>query len=257
MKKIFNIIFTTLLIYFSFYYANLVSNYVKNKDPIMIKLKEVKDSYQKEAVDAVIANNTIIPGISGLEVDVDESYLKMKKVGNFQESLLVFKKVDSNISLKNNFDKLIISGNINKNNVSVLLKIDNLEIIEALKKEDYFPSLNFIFNKDFLIDEENTLKELENNIVVLEDQVFDSSLIDYCYTTKEFKNICQEYLKYTFKVEMITHDYYYNTYQVIKNGSIIAFQIINEKNITDLDILINGIKNLGFKIVSLDELIKE
>lgn len=81
MKKIFNIIFTTLLIYFSFYYANLVSNYVKNKDPIMIKLKEVKDSYQKEAVDAVIANNTIIPGISGLEVDVDESYLKMKKVG--------------------------------------------------------------------------------------------------------------------------------------------------------------------------------
>lgn len=56
----------------------------------MIKLKEVKDSYQKEAVDAVIANNTIIPGISGLEVDVDESYLKMKKVGIFQESLLVF-----------------------------------------------------------------------------------------------------------------------------------------------------------------------
>ena len=56
---------------------------------------------------------------------------------------------------------------------------------------------------------------------------------------------------------MITHDYYYNTYQVIKNGSIIAFQIINEKNINDLDILINGIKNLGFKIVSLDELIKE
>ena len=151
MKKIFNIIFTTLLIYFSFYYANLVSNYVKNKDPIMIKLKEVKDNYQKEAVDAVIVDNTIIPGISGLEVDVDESYLKMKKVGNFQESLLVFKKVDSNISLKNNFDKLIISGNINKNNVSVLLKIDNLEIIEALKTEDYFPSLNFIFNKDFLI----------------------------------------------------------------------------------------------------------
>ena len=82
MKKIFNIIFTTLLIYFSFYYANLVSNYVKNKDPIMIKLKEVKDNYQKEAVDAVIFNNTIIPGISGLEVDIDKSYLKIDEMLN-------------------------------------------------------------------------------------------------------------------------------------------------------------------------------
>ena len=83
MKKIFNITLTILLIYFSFYYTNKVSNYIKSKDPIMIKILNSKDKYSKEAIDAVISNNTIIPGLSGLEVNIDESYSKMKKVNSY------------------------------------------------------------------------------------------------------------------------------------------------------------------------------
>ena len=48
MKKIFNITFTFLLIYFSFYYTNKVSSYIKNKDPIMSKIKNVEENKQTE-----------------------------------------------------------------------------------------------------------------------------------------------------------------------------------------------------------------
>ena len=39
-----------------------------------------KDDYNKLSIDALINNNYIIPGSEGLEVDVDKSYTKMKKL---------------------------------------------------------------------------------------------------------------------------------------------------------------------------------
>ena len=100
MKKVFNITLTILLIYFSFYYTNKVSNYIKSKDPIMIKIINSKDKYFKEAIDATITDNTIIPGLNGLEVDINESYTKMKKVNSYIPDMLVFSSIKPSISLK-------------------------------------------------------------------------------------------------------------------------------------------------------------
>ena len=65
MKSTFNFIITISIIYFSFYYTNLVSNYIKNKDPIMIEIKNNQDKYYKDPINAIILNNTIIPGLNG------------------------------------------------------------------------------------------------------------------------------------------------------------------------------------------------
>ena len=87
IRKIFNFLLTCLLINFSFYYTNIVSDYLKNKDPIMIKIKNIKNKYYESPINATILNHTIIPGISGYQVDEEKSYFNMKKIENYQESM--------------------------------------------------------------------------------------------------------------------------------------------------------------------------
>ena len=70
-------------------------------------------------------------------------------------------------------------------------------------------------------------------------------------------NICSNYNKYTVVPTIINHDYYYSTYQELKNGQIFLYNILNDNNVKELNVLIKGLNNLGYKIVSLDELIKE
>jgi hypothetical protein len=60
---------------------------------------KVKD-YEKPAQDAHI--HTVwkaTPGYNGITVDIDESYKKMKKKGEFDEKQLVFKQVKPNVHL--------------------------------------------------------------------------------------------------------------------------------------------------------------
>ncbi len=252
MKKIINIILTLTLLTFSFYYTNKVLNYLKTKDPLMIKIKNTKQII-KEPSDAIIKDNTIIPGISGLKIDIDKSYQRMKKINSYQESLLVYQKIKPNISLKNNQDKLIINGNSSKKEVSIILKIDNLELFNKLKEKEYFHNLNLILEKEIIKENLNL-----NNILILEDNIASNLKANYCYTTTiNFKNICVYYNKFTIYPNFIDHDYYYHTYQIIKNGSILAYNIINFNNLEEISVLINKINNLGFKIVLLDILLEE
>ena len=118
------------LLVFSFYYTNKVSNYLKDKDPIMIKIKYLEAKYNKNYLNATISNNTIIPGLSGSVIDINNSYLKMKKIKSFQENSLILKAIEPVISIKNNQDKYIISGNPNKKNIAILIKTNNLDILK-------------------------------------------------------------------------------------------------------------------------------
>ena len=259
MKNIFNIILTIIIINFSFYYTNLVSNYIKDKDPIMIKIKNNQDKYQIKPTNAIILNNTIIPGLNGLEINLNESYLKMKKINNYQESLLVFNDIKPDISLSNNQNKLIISGNQINNNVSILLKINDLNILKKVLNTKNLNGLNLILNTNFIKENYHILKDLKNDIIVNQnDKDIDNlDIIDYCYTENDLLNNCLDYNKFSIIPTFITNDYYYNTYQLINNGSILAYNVLNDKNIIEIKILLNGIKNLDYKIVSLDELLKE
>jgi len=259
MKKFFNLILTYLLIYFSFYYTNMVSNYLKNKDPIMIKIKNEKNKYYQEPTDAIIENETIIPGISGYEVDISKSYMNMKKLNEYQESMLVFNKIEPNISLKNNQDKVIISGNKDYFKVSILLKIDDINILKKIIKNKEFTNISYILSSNFIKENYNYLKELNKNIVVDEnDNLLFLNIFNYCYKTKlNDDNKCSNFNKYTILTKMITYDYYYNTTKLIDNGSILAYNCINDKNLNEITIVLNGIKSLGYEIVSLDNLLNE
>ena len=253
MKKYFNILFTILLLIFSFYYTNKISNYLKSKDPIMINILNNKNKYEYKSINAIIDNNTIIPGKSSKTIDINKSYKKMKRINKYTESLLVFNYNKPDISIDNRYDKLIINGNNTNRNISILLKINDINILKKLKDD----SLNFILDNNFIKNNLDYLTNIKNNIIILEQlNINNLNLIDYCYSNNIFYSYCKNYHKYTIKPTFINNNYYYNTNKLIKNGSILAYNI-NNNNLEELKIIISYIKTLNYKIVSIDNLIKE
>lgn len=255
MKKIFNYILTIILLVFSFYYTNIVSNYIKEKDPIMITLKQNINSLNKNYIDAIIINDTIIPGKCGQKVNINKSYKKMKRLNKYYENYLVFDKINPTISLKNNYDKLIINGNLNNNNIAILLKINDLEILNLFKNNSYY---NIILDDQFITNNLNYLTSFNNNIIVNEkSNTYNLNIIDYCYSNNFFYKYCSNYNIYTIKPNFINNNYYYNTYKILQNGSILAYKITNKNDVKKLEIIVKAIKNLKYNIVSLDKLIEE
>ena len=250
MKKVFNITLTILLIYFSFYYTNKVSNYIKSKDPIMIKINNVKNKYYKKPIDAVISNNTIIPGLSGLEININESYSNMKKVNTFIPDMLVFDSIKPSISLKDNLDKLVISGNKETNNVSILLKVNNLDMLKSIVSINN--NYNLILSNSFINNNLDYLNTISNNILTEDIK----EVTSYCYTENIKKtNLCNTIP--TIYLKPITYNYYYNTLNDLDNGSILTYNIQNNSNLQELNKVTSSIKNMGYKIVNLDTLLKE
>ena len=68
----------------------------------MIKLKEIEKDYQIEPINAIINNDTIIPGNKGKYIDINTSYKEMKKIWYFEESLISYKNISPEISIYNN-----------------------------------------------------------------------------------------------------------------------------------------------------------
>ena len=154
------------LICFTFFYTEKIINVGINQDELMIKLKEIENNYRIEPIDAIIKDNTIIPGNIGKELDLDTSYKEIKKLGYLEESLLVYKPIYPEVSIYNNYNKYIISGNTNHKNISLIYIINNNKtidnILNILKNKD--TTISFFIDSTFLnnnIDIINKIKEYE------------------------------------------------------------------------------------------------
>jgi hypothetical protein len=135
---------------FSFIYTEKTVKVVKEYDDIMIELKKVEDSYKIEPVNAYILDKTIIPGLNGKKIDIDKSYSKMKRYGKFNESLITFVETAPDVSIKNNYDKFVISGNETKNQVSFIFlatkNTDLSKILSILKQKNTLANIFIDFN---------------------------------------------------------------------------------------------------------------
>ena len=248
MKKV---ILSIILLLFSFYYTNKVSEYIKNKDPIMNKIKEEYKKYEYNSINAKIDNDLIIPGKIGKKVDINKSYYKMKKLSYYTDSLYVYKDIIPNISINNQYDKLIIKGNPYNKNIGIILKLNDLDLLNTIKK---YPNLNIILPYQLLNNKK--LINLKNNIIILETNDYYDN-INYCYVEENFQKLCLDNKIYTISPTFINTDLYYNTYINLENGKMFVYNITNEKNLEKVLLILSSIKNLGYKIVSIDELIKE
>ncbi len=97
---------------------------MKQGDSLYNELAMKADQYTIPAIDAKIDPIwKAIPGYNGHMVDVEASYKKMKKTGQFNENMLVFKQVKPNIHLEDLPPAPIYKGNPEKPMVSFIINV--------------------------------------------------------------------------------------------------------------------------------------
>ena len=276
MKNFFKIIGVLVLVFFSFFYTEKAITVLNEQDEIMIKLTEAKDKYKKDSVSAIIADDTIIPGIQGKEIDIDKSYKNMKKIGIFNSKLIEYKTINPDISINDNYDKYIIKGNNKFNNVSLIFKVDSdneyEKVLDIIKYNNI--KANIFIDYDYLSQNISNINKNDNynyysygnkgkytiDILIMSNNVINRKSNNAIYCLNESKNknnlkVCSENNVYSIMPSIINASYSL-VKNNLENGSIISFDI-NAKGINEINSIIDYINGKGYKIVLLDELLSE
>ena len=277
MKKIFNVIITILLLVFSFYYTNIAVNLIKDNDDIMKSIKSGKADLEVKPVNAIVEYDTLIPGVSGVKVNLDDSYSKMANYGNFNKSLYVFDKERPSISVFDYYNKYIYKGR-KKRSVSLVFTVTNInEINDILNIINNSNTLVTIFIDGKILDTniddiKNIISfghELEvlnydslydsiyfkNSIQILEELKKEKSLYCYCdYKNKKLLNLCSKLKLHTVIPSIKIKN---NSYMEVKDNLDDGLIIKMPNSGKYLNTTIKYIKQRGFKIERLDNLLKE
>lgn len=260
---------------FSFYYTDFAVNIIRNNDPIMKEIIRTKKNYEEKSTDAVFFDSDVVPGIKGMKVDVEKSYINMKKYGKFNDSLLVFEGDEPKVSINNIYDKYIKSGNKNSNRVSLVFKVmddTNIEkIVDVLDSKNI--KATFFIDKAIIDNSFDIIKLLNNSnhqIEYYSDTYAKKEVnkykkklnqkLSFCYLEKENKNIltnCMNMKMHTIIPGIITNNYPYSDIKTnITNGDIVSLNT-SKNTLRELKYIINYIKQHSYKIVKLNDLIKE
>lgn len=274
MRKLFKIFGIITFLCFSFFYTDRVMNVISDKDPLKQEIINLSNNYKLSSNEAVVSGDTIIPGSNGREVNVDKSYKKMRTGNVFNDKLLVFNVIYPEYKLKDNMDKYIINGNINKKEVSIVFIINNDnnidKIISILNNKKVVSNLFIEYN--YLFNNINKIKKYNNhNIYSYSDKyTYDTLIIGNNIITRTMNNKPIYCLSKTKNKDNINVCSYSNMYTIIpsinggyndiksnlSNGNIILLDTsINTVN--ELNLIINFINSKGYDIVGLDKLLSE
>lgn len=269
------------LICISFIFTEKTVDVVKESDQIMIEIKKRNDELKVEPIDATIKENTIIPGLSGKEVDIDKSYEKMKRYGDFLESLIEYKNISPSISIKKNYDKYIIGGNPKKNMVSLIFllkgEVDLDSFIKKLEKTNTKATF-FIDGNWFENNNSKVLELIEKGYEVgnlsYNGNYQDSSFVwmdtiikkigkqkqSYCYSEKENEDdllICAMNKDYTVMPSIKLSSYPAKEIkEKVTSGSIISLPMTKEV-LEQLSTIIHYIESKGYQIEPLETHLSE
>lgn len=280
MKKFFEYLGLIVLVGFSFFYTEKTASVVKELDDIMIKIKENAPNYLSDVKEAIIKDDTIIPGISGKQVNINLSYQRMRKMGIYNEKYLHYNIIKPKDLLSKNLDKYIISGNDVKKQVSLIFLIeerDNINTVLDILNNYELKASFFVDGSWFeknneqivsLIKENHNVGNLsynlnyQNSSFVWMDTIIKKigkQKISFCYKTKNKKDleICALQKNYTIAPTVEINNYpLINVKKELKSGDIIAFKVNNEL-IRELELIIKLIKSKDLSIVNLESLLDE
>ena len=254
--KYFKYIGILSLLIFSFYLTDFATELAINSNPLMQSIKSESDSYLVMSVNATIENNTIIPGIKGKKVNEMESFINMKDFGAFNENHIIYDYFKPEISIEDNKDKVIISGNTTIRQISLLVD-NNKEIINYLKKNNIKYSKLLSIDEEIDFDENINIESSKKKFNDL-DTLLNKKNLNKKICILDYSNIenCMKKQYYIVKPNIIVkNDNIVNSLNSIDKGSII---LIDDKlNINNLNLILKKISNLDLKIVYLSEIIKE
>lgn len=185
----YKIIITIILFIFSFFYLKNASYIVRENDKLMKIIREKETEYYIKPIDAIITENTMIPGKSGKKINIEKSYNKMKALNSFHESLIVYANLLPNKSIKNIYDKVIISGNLNLNKVSVITELGN----------NYCYTENLTIDKSCILNKKHTIlihKITNNHLTKVKDLVHNGIIFYLKFNNQDNDlDLIKKYLK--------------------------------------------------------------
>lgn len=255
MKRFFQILGICSILVFSFYYTDKIALIVQEKNPILQEIKSKENELLIDSKDATVVNNFIIPGIKGSKVNVEKSFNKMKSLNAFNEYYLVYDDVKPSISIEDNKDKIIISGNKSKKQISVIIEYNedlinyfrNYKIDLLINKNNYDKKIKFE-----LINHEKDVKKFKQVETLLNNDKINKKL---CLYNQSNQDICKSKGNYIIKNTHYLNNNIYDIKNTLENGSIILIK--KDTNLKDIKILLNQIKFQDLEIVYLSDLIKE
>ena len=270
--KIIKIIGLFSLFCISFFYTEKVINVTIEQDEIMIKIKEYNEEYNINPQNAIINEDTIIPGNIGKYIDNENSYKAMKKIGYFEPSLIVYKNIYPEVSIYNNYNKYIIKGNTKNKNISLIYILNNNNTIDNILSilNKYNTKINFFIDSSYLNNNINIIDKIKNNeiynyvnnvIYSKDNLIITNNIINnksnnksiYClFLNKDESSLnnCSNNKMLSILVNK------YDNYQTIKNN-LDNGHIYLINNTKELSNIYEYIISKGYNIVSLSELITE
>ncbi len=281
MKQTFYILGVLFLTCFSFYYTNEAAKFLRQKDPIYISIQEVAKDYEVSPVNAQSSETTIIPGLSGQTIDIEASYRKMKRLGYFDKSLLVFRDVLPEVSINTSYDKYIIKGNENVKAIAFLFTAQSSdyveEVLQILKEKEV--SATFFVDGKWVENHMELVETLAKNGNQIENYGYEGAYSDqemiwvsnmlesitkqepkYCYTTRERQELlelCKTYHMYTVKPTFQTGSYPYQTVKNhLQNGALYHLAL-NQTTVKELGAIIQYVKQKGYEIETLSQILSE
>ena len=280
-KKILEASIACLLVVFSFYYTEKAIHLVEQQDPIMQQIIKEKETLEEDSVDAVLEDNFILPGYNGYVVDVEASFSKMKRYGSYNENLYVFEEVSPTISVEDYYDKYISSGNGFTNTVAFIFPIEEGMSVQEIKNILDRNNVRGTFFVDGVWLEQNKEEVLQlvddfHEVEILSyDGGYNSLLFEgvldqlhiitnqkgkYCYAEydqKEILELCSKEKMHTIiPTIMVDHNFYSTVKGNIKPGYIIEVDY-NQENLKELEVVISYLKQRGYQIDTLDNLLNE
>jgi len=247
---------------------------VSDMDEIMIEIKANYKNYHTDGVDAIVEGNTIIPGISAKDVNINKSYKNMKQSGYYSDKLYIYDYTKPKISLSDNIDKYIIKGNPNKRMVSLIFKVDSNDNIDDILNivNNYNINVTFFIDTNWFTNNNELIGKLINdghNIGILMDDYTDSSFEwmdmvikkinnqrnSFCYSKEDNgSNLesCVQKHNYTIRpIEISDKTPLVDIKKNLNAGSILSLDI-NSQVRTELSTIIIFIKSKGFNIDNLE-----
>lgn len=270
--KYFKIIGLFCLFCFTFIYTEKVIDVTIEQDEIMLKIKEEANKLNINPQNALIENDTIIPGNIGKYIDYEKSYKEMKKIGYYDPSFLIYEDIYPDVSIYNHYNLYIINGNQKQKNISLIYILNNDKTINTIKNSinKYQIPINFFIDSSFLNNNINIIEKLNNNEIynyglngkyTKDNLIITNNIINnkannksiYCLFLEKNSNYLEKcannkmlsiYLSKNSNLSFIKNN--------LQNGSIF---LIN--NTQELDSIIEYILSKGYKIVPLSQIITE
>lgn len=268
-----------LLLLLSFVYTDKVFDSARNSDPVMKNIISYKQKNDVSGVEPIITGDEIVLGYSGLIVNEEKSYQKMKEEDVFDTDKIVFEQLLPKTTISDTYDYYIKQGNPSKKQVALIFKITNSNQLDELLKLVAKTGVKVSFFTDgaWLEDNVETAFSMvnlgsdiynlgyngsydKNKISNTNNLIESISLKDSNFCLNDEKNDSEKEICKKKKMHTIMSTLNNPSISELKSGLVKGAIISYDLNGFDLDlfeIILNTISSRGYEITSLSNVVSE